>query len=194
MTDDLVHRIGRRLRPVRAGISGIVSRAALFAGVPDTIDVSSSEFGPGGAIDSRFSADGEGVSPPLAWSNLPAGTKSVMLLAEDADIPFLWPLVHAMMIGIAPSRTSLAAGEIPHRIRGGLMSDGVLVGRNGFGRCGWLPPSPPPGHGPHRYVFQVFALDAEPHFEWPPGRGYAIRKLRPHIIARGSLIGLYERP
>jgi phosphatidylethanolamine-binding protein (PEBP) family uncharacterized protein len=57
----------------------------------------------------------------------------------------------------------------------------------------WLPPDPPPGHGAHRYVFQVFALDIVPRFEARPGRTELLNKIRGHVIAKGMLIGTYER-
>ncbi len=185
--------IGRALRPVRAGMRRVASRGPAFQGVPESIAVECLAFGPGGSIPARFTADGRGVSPPLIWRNLPDGTKSVMLLVEDADIPFPTPLVHALVPAVPAESGGLLEDAIPFRARGGRTAGGLLVGRSGFGRCGWVAPSPPPGHGPHRYVFQVFALDEVPTFDWPPGRGYALRRVRPHVIARGSLTGVYER-
>ena len=70
---------------------------------------------------------------------------------------------------------------------------GVKTGRNSYLQAGWLPPDPPPGHGVHRYAFQVFALDARPGFPYPPGRALLMRTIRPHIIAQGRMIGTYER-
>ena len=60
-------------------------------------------------------------------------------------------------------------------------------------RQGWLAPSPVPGHGPHRYAFQLFAADAIPAFQHPPSRGQLIRALRPHLLAAARLIGVYQR-
>ena len=56
-----------------------------------------------------------------------------------------------------------------------------------------LAPSPPPGHGPHRYAFQVFALGVRPVFAYPPGRSKLLSVIRPHLLAQGRLIGTYER-
>jgi phosphatidylethanolamine-binding protein (PEBP) family uncharacterized protein len=71
---------------------------------------------------------------------------------------------------------------------------GYHVGRHSFLRSGWLPPDPPPGHGVHRYAFQVFALGSTP--EWPetPGRDDVLEALRERAVASGCLIGTYERP
>ena len=60
-------------------------------------------------------------------------------------------------------------------------------------RAGWLPPDPPPGHGPHRYVFQLFALANEPMLDPHPGRGALIKALRGNVLAHGILIATYER-
>ena len=80
----------------------------------------------------------------------------------------------------------------PLRLRG-QSPRGYACGRNALGRPGWTAPTPPPGHGPHRYAFQVFALDARPGFPYPPGRALLMRTIRPHIIAQGRMIGTYER-
>ena len=61
-------------------------------------------------------------------------------------------------------------------------------------QAAWLPPDPPPGHGVHRYAFQLFALDVAPTFSATPGRDEVIDALRAHAIASGLLIGTCERP
>jgi phosphatidylethanolamine-binding protein (PEBP) family uncharacterized protein len=57
----------------------------------------------------------------------------------------------------------------------------------------WLPPDPPSGHGAHRYVFQLFALDRQLVFEHPPGRKAVVNAMRGHVLAKGVLVGAYER-
>ncbi|CAN5217957.1 hypothetical protein BH09PSE6_BH09PSE6_02360 [soil metagenome] len=71
---------------------------------------------------------------------------------------------------------------------------GFETGRNSFLRTAWLPPDPPPGHGVHRYAFQVFALKTDQPVDSSPGREALIEVLREHAIASGLLIGTYERP
>ena len=68
------------------------------------------------------------------------------------------------------------------------------MGRNSYLHAGWLPPDPPRGHGPHRYAFQLFALDEAPVFVKTPGRSAMVVALRGHVIAKGVLIGTYARP
>jgi phosphatidylethanolamine-binding protein (PEBP) family uncharacterized protein len=71
---------------------------------------------------------------------------------------------------------------------------GYKTGLNSFFQASWLPPDPPPGHGVHRYAFQVFALAAGPAFSDVPGREQVLEALRERAIASGCLIGTYERP
>ena len=70
---------------------------------------------------------------------------------------------------------------------------GLRLGKNSFLKSEWLPPDPPPGHGQHRYVFQIFALGTAPAFGAHPGRGEVIDHARKHGMAKGVLIGTYER-
>ena len=68
------------------------------------------------------------------------------------------------------------------------------LGRNSYLQASWLPPDPPPGHGVHRYAFQVFALEAGASFDGEPGREAVLEAIREHGLASGCLIGTYERP
>ena len=187
----LLRILGHALRPVRPGIMALAtSRYSGFLG--SAVRVTSTAFADGGAMPMRFSMDGESRFPPLLWEGLPPQTQSVALLVEDADAPVLRPLVHCIVHGIPPDMTELAEGAIPHRLRG-FSPRGYACGRNALSRPGWMAPSPPPGHGPHRYAFQIFALGARPIFEYPPGRSKLLSTIRPHLLAQGRLIGTYER-
>ena len=192
MNTDLPHMIGRALRPFRPGPGFFAIRRRAFATVPRTITVDAPGFA-GDRIPERFTIYGDTLSPPIQWSGLPPETRSVVLLVEDADAPSLRPLGHAIIVGIPPYLTGFAEGAIPALMRAA-DPKGWMLGRNSVGRCGWLPIAPPPGHGPHRYAFQVFALDAVPLFAWPPGRAYLLKTIAPHVIAAGERIGVYERP
>ena len=70
---------------------------------------------------------------------------------------------------------------------------GAALGKNSFMATGWLPPDPPTGHGAHRYCFQIFALDVVPELEQGAGRGAVIEALKGHVLAKGLLVGTYER-
>jgi len=142
-------------------------------------------------LPTRFTADGDGDSPPLMWFGVPANAESVVLIVEDADSPTPRPMVHAIAVNLAPVFGSLVEGALS---RGGGAADEVDIGLNSFLRHGWLPPDPPPGHGEHRYVFQLFALAPGAPFSRLPGRQALFEAVSDRAVAAGYLIGTYERP
>ncbi len=191
MLKDMARQLGQALRPVRPGLLALTtSKYSGFLGM--ALRVSSPAFGEGEPIPVRYTADGQGVFPPLRWEGVPARTASIVLLVEDADLPWIAPGVHLIVHSIPPELTELAEGAIPARLVGPA-PEGYACGRNMLARPGWTPPTPPPGHGKHQYAFQVFALDAKPSFPYPPSRALLLRTMRPHLLAQGRLIGTYER-
>jgi hypothetical protein len=152
------------------------------------IQVTSLAFMDHAPLPPRFTADGEGLSPPLQWSGVPSNAASLLLLVEDADSPTPHPLVHAIAYELPPQETYLAEGAL-----NGEEGDAPKLGRNSYLRSAWIPPDPPPAHGVHRYAFQLFALG--PGVEWSgtPGRDAVLQVLEQHAIASGCLIGTYER-
>jgi Raf kinase inhibitor-like YbhB/YbcL family protein len=128
----------------------------------------------------------------LEWHGLPEGTKSLALIVEDADAPFPRPLVHAVLHSIPVTLSGIQEGGLGLRqVR--VSPLGFKVGRNSVARSGWMAPSPIPGHGPHRYAFQLFAADAVPSFSSPPGRGQLLRALKGNLLAATRLVGVYQR-
>lgn len=190
MLEKLPHAIGAALRGVRPGLEGTIAAMPGIAGAPDTIRVTSPAFADGNPIPARYTEDGDGLSPPLAWSGIPPEARSVVLAIEDADSPTPHPLVHALLPSLPPGDGALAEGALP---RDGDPDDAPPMGRNSFLGAEYLPPDPPPGHGPHRYVIQVFALDIAPVFGGHPGRGAVVEAMRGHVVARGQMVGTYER-
>ncbi|GAA4008687.1 hypothetical protein GCM10022280_01800 [Sphingomonas swuensis] len=192
MLEKLPHWLGAALRPLRAGHEGLTICKVEHDGA-GLLTLSSPAFAPGGRLPPRFTADGEGLSPPLFWSGVPEGADSLVLVVEDADAPAPRPLVHALVVGIDASATSLAEGAI---VADGKGAEGRNVGRNSYLAEGWLPPDPPTGHGAHDYVFQLFAIapagDAAID-EAKPGRGDVRDLLAGRILASGLLIGTYSR-
>ena len=183
--------MGEALRSLRPGVDALTS-ARFEQELGTSLKVTSPVFKEGDAIPRTFTADGEGRFPGLAWDGLPPQTQSVVLLVEDADIPFFRPVTHLIVHSIAPEQGALEPGAVPKRLRGPSPA-GWACGRNFLGATGWTPPSPPPGHGEHRYAFQVFALNGRPRFPYPPGRAGLMRRIHPHIVAQGRLIGTYKR-
>ena len=191
MQTSIMRTIGHALRGVRPGVITLAS-SRLSGNMGFSLTVSSPAFADRRPMPVRFTQDGDSLCPPLQWEGLPPQTQSCVLLVEDADVPSFRPLVHLIVHSIPPDVTELDEGEIPLRLVG-RSNHGYSCGRNSLGRPGWTAPTPPPGHGPHRYAFQVFALSARPSFPYPPGRSLLMRTIRPHIIAQGRTIGTYER-
>jgi Raf kinase inhibitor-like YbhB/YbcL family protein len=133
------------------------------------------------AIASRHSCDGEDVSPPLRWSNVPQGTRSLALIVDDPDAPG-GVFTHWLAWGLDPAAEGLAEGESAPR-----------EGENDFGTAGYRGPCPPPGHGQHRYVFRLYALDAEPELAAGAAKAELERAIEGHVLTTAELVGTYER-
>lgn len=185
MLEKLPGAVGHVLRNQRAGLDQIVFHQTPLRQGLGALEVSSLAFVDHAPIPPRYTADGEGVSPPLHWQGVPASAASVVLIVEDADAPTPHPLVHAIAVDLAPDQTALAEGAF---------GAGLHTGRHSLLGDGWLPPDPPPGHGTHRYAFQVFALAPGAAFSETPGREEVLAALRERAVAAGLLIGTYERP
>ncbi|MET9492135.1 YbhB/YbcL family Raf kinase inhibitor-like protein [Nocardia sp. NPDC006630] len=185
------HAIARLLRPVRAGISKIAWHHSATAVAPEQITVTSA-FAEGAAIPQRHAGKGVGadISPALHWSGVPAAAVELVLIIEDPDVPLPRPIVHGLFSGIDPSSGGIPEGALALEHSASPAFD---IGVGSFRRRGYAGPRPIPGHGPHRYIFQLFALDA------PSGLGGAatlaetLAAIDGHVIARGRLTGTYER-
>lgn len=166
-----------------------------------TLGVTSRDFTDGGTLAPRHAGTrvgGENVSPQLSWSEPPAGTAEVLLLIEDIDAPLsAKPAVHCLAI------INEASLQTPHDLPAGALArkspaPGVTLLRSLIGR-GYLGPEPLKGHGPHRYVFQVYALghgllgraDRDALLKAPPRR--LLASVEPPVLARGRITGVYER-
>ncbi|MGE7204201.1 YbhB/YbcL family Raf kinase inhibitor-like protein [Sphingomonas sp. NPDC019816] len=191
MLEHLPAWLGKAMSGWRAGVESLaITRADLAP--PASLSLNSAAFGDMARLPERFTADGEGVSPPLFWGDPPEGTAMLALIVEDADAPTPQPLVHAIVWNLPSHRGELAEGAIVADGPGS--ADAGDVGRNSYLGEGWLPPDPPRGHGEHRYVFQLFALDArvDPAGE-TPGRGAMLDAMAGHVLAAGVLTGTYSR-
>ncbi len=175
---------GKALEGVRAGPDKLLLREEAGP-APETIRVTSSAFEDGGTLPVRFTADGDGVSPPLAWSDLPAATRQVLVVVEDPDIPAPQPFIHLIAV------LDAGVSSVPEGALGAGSS--ARLGKHSMGGTGWLPNDPPPGHGPHHYLFQVFALDQAIDWDDKPGKDEVKAALKDAVIAKGVLVGVYER-
>jgi Raf kinase inhibitor-like YbhB/YbcL family protein len=190
MLEKLPENIGHALINQRAGMENVVYNHLHGHHATARLTVSSTAFAFNSELPVKYTADGAGISPPLAWGDVPVDTQSIALMVEDADSPTPHPLVHAIVVGLPADDGSIPEGALSSPDHQGI---GLETGRNSFFRQAWLPPDPPPGHGVHRYVFQVFALGAGPSFSEIPGRGELIDAILSRALAVGCLIGTYER-
>jgi len=179
LAHDLGKTIGDALTPLRAGDHGLAFRK-LDVLERRTLDVTSSAFTDGGSLPRRFTADDAGVSPFLAWRNVPTGTRSFVLIVEDPDAPTPQPFVHWLVYGIRAEVTSLDGAQ-------------HLEGKNTLLSSGYTPAAPPAGHGIHHYHFQIFALDTALDLQRGAGRGPVLEQMRGHVLAWGEIVGTYER-
>jgi Raf kinase inhibitor-like YbhB/YbcL family protein len=189
MLEKLPESLGIALINQRAGMENVVYNELYRQRATARMELGSKSFVFNGKLPVRFTADGTGVSPPLHWGDAPPGTESIALIVEDADSPTPHPLVHAIVVGLGVDE-ELEEAALDSKDHRGI---GLTTGQNSFLRHAWLPPDPPPGHGQHRYVFQVFALPAGASFENAPGRSAFIEVILQHAIGVGCLIGTYER-
>lgn len=191
MLQNLPHLVGRSLRDVKAGLEKTLYHAPEFSTVPAGITVTSPAFQDSEAMPMRFTADGEKLSPPVAWRGIPAAARTLILVVEDADSPTPKPITHALVLDLPPRDGHLAEGELPSPAQS---DSSHPMGKNSYFGKQYLPPDPPPGHGPHRYVFQMFALDVASFVGDEPSFAQVRTAMTHHVMAKGILIGTYERP
>jgi Raf kinase inhibitor-like YbhB/YbcL family protein len=190
MLEKLPESVGHALINQRAGMESVVYNQLHAKRVTQRLEVRSSAFAFNARLHKKYTADGEGISPPLAWDAVPPDASCLAIIVEDADSPTPHPLVHLIVVDLPVDECSLAEGALNSPQHEGV---GLDTGRNSFFRQAWLPPDPPPGHGEHRYVFQVFALRAGLEFSKHPGRREFIDLVLDRAIGVGCLIGTYER-
>ncbi|QHA07438.1 YbhB/YbcL family Raf kinase inhibitor-like protein [Streptomyces broussonetiae] len=147
------------------------------------ITVTSTAYADGGTIPRRFTCDAANVSPPLAFSGVPAHTASLALLLQDRSAPH-GAFTHWLVWGIDPHTTRLPAGGHP---------PGATEGRNDFRTPGYGGPCPPRGDRPHRYVLTVYATDGRLSLTAQASRDDLLRALSGHTLATGTLTGRYGR-
>ncbi len=154
-----------------------------------TFYLSSDAFLNGDLIPIRHTCEGRDLSPPLTWGDPPGGTQSFALVCEDPDAPRgIW--VHWVLYNLPAQVRGLPQGVEPDPE----LADGSRQGRNDFGRLGYGGPCPPPGRGPHRYYFRLYALDTL--LTLPPGatRADLLAAMDGHVLATAELMGRFERP
>jgi len=153
-----------------------------------TLTLTSPAFADGGSIPSQFTCQGKDVSPALAWSGAPAGTRSFALVVDDPDAPdpkapkMTW--VHWVLYDLPAGASGLpeSAGPKPH---------GARDGTNDWKRTGWGGPCPPIGE--HRYFFKLYAVDVLLGDQGALTKPQLEKALEGHVLAKAQLMGRYQK-
>jgi Raf kinase inhibitor-like YbhB/YbcL family protein len=180
----------------------LLTAAVLAQAAPAKLTVTSTAFKHGATIPADYTADGKNVSPPIAWSGAPAGTREFALILDDPDAPTPQPFVHWVIYKIPGTATGL-----PEAIPMGASASaagltGAVQGTTGFGafaRRGGPPPDPgyrgpaPPAGKPHNYHFKVYALNAPLDAKEGMTKDDLLKAIEGKIVAEGEIVGVYER-
>jgi Raf kinase inhibitor-like YbhB/YbcL family protein len=149
--------------------------------------LTSTSFQPGSAIPSKFTCEGENMSPELSWADAPAGTKTFALVLHDPDAPRAGGFTHWVLYNIPANHT-----QLPENIRAGdNLPDGGMQGMNDAGKQGYMGPCPPSGS--HRYFVRIYALDAELALAPGASHGELAAAMRGHELAHAELMGKYRK-
>lgn len=153
-----------------------------------TMHLTSSAFAHQGEIPARYTCDGDDISPPLAWSGVPAGAKSLALIVDDPDAPdprapkMTW--VHWVLYNLPPGDGGLSEG-----VRA--LPAGTLEGLNDWRRPGYGGPCPPVGR--HRYFHKLYALDTVLPDLHRPSKAQLEQAMHGHVLAQAELVGTYQK-
>jgi Raf kinase inhibitor-like YbhB/YbcL family protein len=155
-----------------------------------TLTLTSPAFTQDGAIPKRYTCQGEDVSVPLAWSGVPTGTKSLVLIVDDPDAPdpkaprMTW--VHWVLYNIPATAAGLKEAT-PSRE----LPKGTLEGLNDWKRTGYGGPCPPIGR--HRYFHKLYALDTVLPAMENPTKADLEQAMKGHVLGKAELIGTYQK-
>lgn len=153
-----------------------------------SLKLTSMAFADGEAIPSKYTCEGDDISPPLAWSDVPPNAKSLALIVDDPDAPdpaapkMTW--VHWVLYNLPTNVSSLPAAtkQLPA---------GALSGLNDWKRTGYGGPCPPIGR--HRYFHKLYALDTVLPDLGKPTKAAIEAQMKGHIIAQTELVGTYQK-
>ena len=164
--------------------------ALLLAASPAAMatNLNSPAFQPNGHSPSRYTCEGEDISPPLTWEGVPNGAKSIVLIIDDPDAPdpkapkIVW--VHWVVYNMPADTKSL-----PENAGKAGLPQGTLVGLNDFKKTGYGGPCPPIGR--HRYFHKLYALDTKLDLKGAT-KTQIERAMQGHVLANAELIGTYQ--
>jgi Raf kinase inhibitor-like YbhB/YbcL family protein len=154
------------------------------------LTLKSSAFDNGGEIPSRYTCEGEDISPPLVWTDVPETARSLVLIIDDPDAPdpkapkMIW--VHWVLFNIPPDVSGLQEAIVQTKL-----PPGMVEGLNDWKRIGYGGPCPPIGR--HRYFHKLYALDTVLEGMNTPTKTKIEAAMKGHIIAQTELMGTYQK-
>jgi len=151
------------------------------------LELSSSAFQEGGEIPTKYTCEGQDVSPAITWSEPLVGTQSFALIMDDPDAP-VGVFTHWVLFNLPADSRGLPEA-VPAQAQ---LPDGSLQGKNDFGKIGYGGPCPPPSR-PHRYQFTLYALDQTLDLKAGASKKQVLDAMQGHILAQGRLTGTYQR-
>jgi Raf kinase inhibitor-like YbhB/YbcL family protein len=152
-----------------------------------TLRITSTAFAEGAEIPAKYTCEGNDASPPLSWSGIPAGTKSLVLIVDDPDAPdpkapkLTW--VHWVLYNLPPSSAGM-----PESVAA--LPPGTKAGLNDWKRADYGGPCPPIGR--HRYFHKLYALDTELKLD-KPTKAQVEAAMRGHVLAEAQIMGTYQK-
>jgi len=171
------------MKRIALSLAGIALAIAIITigGNAMALELSSNAFSGGKGIPSKYTCDGNNISPPLSWSGAPSGTKSFALIADDPDAPAgTW--VHWVAWDIPATAMSFPEGGVAPK---------TVQGMTSFRKTGYGGPCPP--SGTHRYFFKLYALDTDLELSPSTDKGGLEKAMKGHILAQAELMGTYAR-
>lgn len=170
----------------KASITPELTSEEISASPISTLSLTSSAFSSGDGIPRKYSCDGDDLSPPLAWGDVPQNAAGLVLIVDDPDAPAgTW--VHWVLFNI-PAETQALLEDVPAEAE---LPDGSTHGANSWKRLGYGGPCPP--GGTHRYFFKLYALDAQLSLEAGVTKQDVLDAMEGHVLAQGELMGTFSR-
>ena len=154
------------------------------------LTLKSNDFANGGEIPSKYSCEGENISPALNWENVPESTQSLVLIIDDPDAPdpkapkMTW--VHWVLYNIPADVKALPEGAST-----AVLAQGTEQGQNDWKKTGYGGACPPIGR--HRYFHKLYALDTVLNKIHKATKSQIQSAMKGHIIAQAELVGTYEK-
>ncbi len=165
----------------------LANKIALPQGVAARLLVTSSSFNSGGALEDKYTQNGDNMSPGIAWTKGPPGTQSYVVLTEDAGVNRRDPIVHWVIYNI-PSTTTSLPQDVPTDAH---LENGADQGKNVRGSAGYIGPKPPAGQT-HPYHFEVFALNSRLNLDPANAdRAAVVNAMKNHVLSSGEVVANY---